>query len=162
MSFPLPPDALEKKLVFEFFWKFSVLEFALKRAGYLKKDRENAEPDWIRFSKEIAGCFQALQLDGFQQAASDLRELSPKRQINKNGALSWKQVPRFSEESEAEYTLRFLKIVRDNLFHGGRYPEGPVFEIARNQKILRTALTILDGCYELYPGIQPWIAEAAA
>jgi hypothetical protein len=52
--------------------------------------------------------------------------------------------------------------VRNNLFHGGKYPDGPEFEVARDRKIIRAALAILDGCYELHPGIKGMIEEAAA
>ncbi len=47
MTFRLSPQQLERDLVFDFFWKFSVFECALKRERFLKIGRNNAaEPDW--------------------------------------------------------------------------------------------------------------------
>ena len=34
-------------------------------------------------------------------------------------------------------------------------------EVARDRDILRTALAILDGCYEIHAGVQRWIDETA-
>jgi hypothetical protein len=54
MTFRLPPHALDRDLVLDFFWKFSVFECALKRAGFLKTGRNNgAVPDWDRFDSEV-------------------------------------------------------------------------------------------------------------
>jgi hypothetical protein len=63
-------------------------------------------------------------------------------------------------ESEEAYVLRLLKTARNNLFHSGKYPDGPIAEVARDRDILHTALTILDGCYELHDGVKGWIDEA--
>ena len=43
----------------------------------------------------------------------------------------------------------------------GKYPDGPIEEVARDRDILRAALAILDGCYEVHAGVKRWIDEAA-
>jgi hypothetical protein len=161
MTFPLPPNALDQNLVFDFFWKFSAFECALKREGFLCK-KSAAEADWSAFGKKIKDEFDAVSLSGFQDAAAKLRALSPRKQMNDDGRLAWMEVKQQSGESNAEYTLHLLKIVRNNLFHGGKYPDGHVFEITRNREILRTAPTILNGCYELHLGVKNSIDEVAA
>jgi hypothetical protein len=90
-----------------------------------------------------------------------LRRLSPRRQVVRDGRVRWEDIAQHGA-SDAEYTLRLLKTVRNNLFHGGKYPDGPIDEIARNREILRAALTILDGCYELHAGVRRRIDEAAS
>jgi len=66
MTYRLPPDALDRDLVLNFFWKFSVFECALKREGYLKPGWNNAaEPDWNRFGRDIQGRFQQISSPGF-------------------------------------------------------------------------------------------------
>jgi hypothetical protein len=147
--------------VFEFFWRFSAFECALKRSGYLT-NKGFAEADWKTFGEEIHGRFNTVQSRTFHEAVIKIRRLSPKRQINNNGQLGWRDVERENGESDEAYTLRLLKIVRNNLFHGGKYPDGTVFEIARNQEILRAALDVLEGCYALHSGIKLWIDEIAA
>ena len=57
--------------------------------------------------------------------------------------------------------LRLLKTARNNLFHGGKYPDGPIEEVARDRDVLCAALAILDGLYELHDGVKRWIDEAA-
>lgn len=161
MTFPSSPNGFDKNLIFDFFWKFSVFERALKSEGFLRHDRKSAELDWDRFSQEISGPSQSLNISGFQEAARLLKDLSPKKQMNKGGKLSWEPVVQ-SNESDAEYAIRLLKVVRNNLFHGGKYSDGSVNEIARDTSILRAALKVLDGCYEFHPRIRRRIDESAA
>lgn len=162
MPYTLPPQALDRELVLDFFWKFSVFECALKRKGFLRTGPNNAaEPDWVRFGCEIQGRFSQVNLPGFKESVDRLQRLSPRRQVVRNHALGWDAVVRQAGDSEEAYVFRLLKTARNNLFHGGKYPDGPVQEIARDRDILRAASTILDGCYELHSGVRKWIDEAA-
>ncbi|MDP2682825.1 MAG: hypothetical protein Q8P28_08490 [Deltaproteobacteria bacterium] len=162
MTFRLPPQALDRDLVLDFFWKFSVFECALKREGFLRAGRNNAaEPDWDRFGREVQGRFAQVSAPGFKEAVDELRRLSPRRQVVRDGQLGWDPVARQEGESDEAFTLRLLKTSRNNLFHGGKYPDGPIGEIARDRNILRAALTTLDGCYEIHAGVRRWIDEAA-
>ena len=163
MSFSLPPGALDRELVFEFFWKFSVFECALKRRSFLAKGRDGvAEADWYNFGQAITGQFATVSTPGFPDAVKELVTLAPNRQVVRSGKrLGWEPVPRKPTDSEESYTLRLLKTVRNNLFHGGKYPDGSIEEIARNREILQAALAVLDACYELHDGIRSQIDEAA-
>lgn len=161
-QFNLSPDGLDKDLVLEFFWKFSVFECALKREGFLSaSESDAAQANWDDFGRQIEGKFKTITVPGFRQAFGDLIRLSPKRQIVKNGQLRWATVNRRRDDSDETFTLRLLKTSRNNLFHGGKYPDGPISEVARNQSILRAGLIILDGCYEIHAGVQRWIHDAA-
>ncbi len=162
MAFTLPPNALDRELVFEFFWKFSVFESALKREGFLRTDRHSnaALADWGRFGREIQGEFTRVSVPGFTKATEQLRKLSPRRQVVRDGRIGWDPIQQ-NGQSDAEYTLQLMRTVRNNLFHGGKYPDGPIEEIARNRDILRAALTILNGCYEIHGGVRRRIDEAA-
>ena len=167
MSFILPPDALDRDLVFEFFWKFSVFECALKREGFLRKRKpaeaeEPAEANWTLFGEDITERFEEVETIGFAAAAAKLRELSPRKQINRNRVLGWKKPVQGQNESNAVYTLRPLTTVRNNLFHGGKYPDGDILEVSRDKEVLRAALAVLDGCYELHAGVRNRINEIAA
>jgi hypothetical protein len=161
MPYDAPPDLLDRDLVFDFFWKFSVFECALKREGFLQVDRnDGAQPNWNEFGKRISGRSGEVRADGFQDALRALVEASPQRQIVLGGRLAWQPVERRIEESEEEFALRLVKIVRNNLFHGGKYPDGPVKEIARDRHVLLTALSVLKGCSELHPGIFSQVESA--
>jgi hypothetical protein len=162
--YDVPPEWLDRDLVFQFFWRFSVFECALKREGFLRParpSRDAAEPDWDGFARAIAGRFQEVRVSGFQEAAAALAADPPQRQVVRENRLAWAKVEQGPGESYEAFMLRILKTARNNLFHGGKYPDGPIDEIARNRAILRGALTILDGCYELHPGIARRASEAA-
>lgn len=162
MTFRLPPDMLDRDLVLDFFWKFSVFECALKREGFLRTGRNNgAEPDWDRFGSEVQGRFAQVAAPGFAEAVAKLKLLTPQRQVVRGDKLGWDPIVQGPRESEEAYVLRLLKTARNNLFHGGKYPDGPIADVARDHVILRTALAILDGCYELHDGVKRWIDEAA-
>jgi hypothetical protein len=162
MPFKLPPQVFDRDLVLDFFWKFSFFECALKREGFLSAGRNDAaEPDWDCFARQIQGQFALVSIPGFNEAVHELRRLSPRRQVVRNGLLGWAPVEQRAGESDEAYTLHLLKTSRNNLFHGGKYPDGPINEVARDRDILRASLTILDGCYEIHAGVNKWIDEEA-
>jgi hypothetical protein len=161
--FKFSRHVLDRDLVLDFFWKFSVFECALKREGFLARGRDNtALPKWKLFASEVQEKFAQVSLPGFNEAVEELLRLSPQRQVVRDdGRLGWSPVEQEAGESKASYVLRLLKTARNNLFHGGKYPDGPIAEVARDRNFLRAALAILDGCYELHPGVKRWIDEAA-
>jgi hypothetical protein len=162
VAFTLPPNSLDRELVFEFFWKFSAFECALKRKQFLRADRYgNAMADWGQFGREIQGEFTKVSVPGFAKAAEQLRELSPHRQVVRNKRMGWEPI-RQNGQSDAEHTLDLMRTVRNNLFHGGKYPDGPIEEISRNRDILQAALTILEGCRELHAGVKRLLEDEAA
>ena len=168
MAYDAPPNWLDRELVLEFFWKFSAFECALKREGFLRPVRNKrtdqnkaAQPDWDRFGKSIRGRFQEVRAEGFQSELHALKNLSPQRQVVKDGRLGWDPIQRRNDESDEEFSLQLVKTVRNNLFHGGKYPDGSIEEVARDKAILRAALGVLKGCYELHPGVARRIKEAA-
>lgn len=162
MPYDAASDLLDRDLVLDFFWKFSVFECALKREGFLRAGRNDAaEPDWISFGKFIAGRFGEVRAEHFQEGTDTLVKASPRRQVVRQGRLEWENRKRQPGESDEEFVLRLVKTVRNNLFHGGKYPDGSVAEVACDKAILRAALTVLEGCYELHPGVARWAREAA-
>ncbi len=160
MAFDLPPDLLNRDDVLEFFWSFSVFECALKREGFLQKGaQDKAEPHWGKFGKSLKGRFDPEPIPGFGEAVERLKNLSPQRQVVEDGQLRWRPVTKRSGESDEQYVLDLLKTVRNNLFHGGKYPDGPIAEVSRDREILGAAKTVLRACYELHPGIKRWVDE---
>jgi len=158
-----PPDWIDRDLVLDFFWKFSVFECALKREGFLRDGgSDSAEPNWRKFGDSIRGRFGEVSAEGFQEAVRALTAASPCRQVVREGRLDWESLQRRPEESEEGFVLRLVRTARNNLFHGGKYPDGPIAEVARDKTILMAALRVLDGCYELHPGVAHWAQESGA
>jgi len=146
-------DGVDRELVFDFFWKFSLLERSLKKEGFLRAGRDQAAGvDWSKFGKKVSRRFQQVPTAGFHEAVELLKRLSPKRQIvNDNQELDWELIERHSDNTDEEFVLKLLRTVRNNLFHGGKYPAGLMEELARDQEIMRAASTVLDGILSLVP-----------
>lgn len=162
MPYDAPPDWLDREIVLAFFWKFSVFECALKREGFLRRGRNDvAEPDWAKFGKWICGRFRDVRSSAFPDALHTLIDARPRRQIVRGAVLGWEEIQRRDEESEEEFVLRLVRAARNNLFHGGKYPDGSIEEIARDKTILEAALAVLEGCFELHPGVARWLKVAA-
>jgi hypothetical protein len=161
ISYNAPVDMLDRDLVLDFFWRFSVFECALKREGFLRAGRNcAAEPDWKKFGECIRDRFKEVSVNGFHEAVHTMRAVSPRRQVVRNDKLDWEELRQNPDESEEGFILRLVKTTRNNLFHGGKYPDGPIAEVAHDKKILQAALKILEGCYELHPGIARWVEAA--
>ena len=141
-------DALNTKLVYRFFVCFSRFECALKRSDFLKATGKNnrAEPDWEKYASSLDGCFDNVDDKNFRAAVKLLRDKPPQTQIVYGRNLKWKETPVKTGEIDEEYVLRLVRLVRNNLFHGGKYPTGPIEEPARNEDLLEAVITILNHC----------------
>ena len=72
--------------------------------------------------------------------------------------------PRRCRETDAQYLLRVVRDVRNNLFHGGKYPAsyGSVEEIARDGTLVDAATTVLERCLVLHDKVRAAFEEEAA
>jgi hypothetical protein len=74
--------------------------------------------------------------------------------------LQWQKNTRRNGEGETEYLLRLVRDVRNNLFHGGKYPEEPVSgQSLRNSKLLQACLTILEKYLSLNADVKCFFEE---
>jgi len=156
MSYDAPPDAIDQELVLKFFWKYSTFECELKRRGFLKEGESWAKPDWKKFVEHLhrKGGFKVRMVQRLAEAIEALKAAPPRRQVVKDGQLGWEDL---SPKPGDAHVLKLLMMVRNNLFHGGKYLDGHVKEIARDSELLRAALTVLEACFELLqsePGAQ--------
>ena len=176
---PVPMDALgiDPKLVVDFFASFSRFEYALKRSGHLKRPQpqsaaaerppsgarssRNAEPDWDDFANSVSGKFAGVTEQSFRDAVDFFLRKPPERKIVVDDELQFEAIRRGQGESEEQYVLRLVRCVRNNLFHGGKFPTGPVEEVARNSKLLNACLAVLESCLELSPNLKQTFCEFA-
>ncbi len=151
------------EIVLQFFVTFSRFEYALKRAGFVRRgDHNNASADWCRFARERLDARLADITDTeFEEARSYLLHEPPRKQIfvESEEIMQWRANSQRSRECEAEYLLRLVKDVRNNLFHGGKYPDGPVSNQARNKRLLQACLTILEKCLSLDADVKHFFEE---
>ena len=136
----------QDSLVTDFFLVFSRFEYALKRAGYIVPGTEHAKPDWKRFASDAATTFDERFCPQLDSAVSYLKVDPPKQQIVSSGLLAWRKIPERDGELWLGVILRWVRAVRNNLFHGGKFPLpiGPIAEPTRNHFLLHCSLIILD------------------
>ena len=152
----------DRNTVFRFFFLFSRFEYALKRSGCLK-EQERAEADWDLYAESIRGRFQIAGESAFGAACTYLRDQPPNQQIVVNDQLGWKGIGQGQGESTERYILRLVQTVRNNLFHGGKYPDpvGRVSDVGRNSDLLNAAIAVIEECLVLSPGLEETFERAA-
>jgi hypothetical protein len=137
----------DQQLAVDFFIVFSRFEYALKRGGYLRNGK--AEPDWQRFSERNADAFDPNAGHDLREAFDYLMDHPPDKQVvDVGGQLAWKSGS-LEGESDIGKAVHAIKRVRNNLFHGGKFPSGPVSDCARDHDLLRHSLRVLETAMEL-------------
>ena len=157
----LAPNA---DLVFRFFAFFSRFECALKRSGFLREINTRAEPDWDKYANSLRENFANVDNQAFQDAVTFMLDAPPKRQVVlRNNALSWADTPMGQGEHREGYVLRLVRVVRNNLFHGGKYPIpiGPLEDMARNDALLNAGIAVLSQCLSLSDPVRAAFEEVA-
>ena len=137
------PDWVKKgNEAVRFFYCFSRFEYALKKAGYTKPDKKNAEPDWDRFANvELQKAF----FDNIktEPKADILFKEPPRKQIVlSDGKLGWcPKAPDFPyRPNSVQKLFEYIRCIRNNLFHGGKVP----FDSDRDVKLINAALFVLE------------------
>jgi hypothetical protein len=151
------------ELVFQFFGVFSRFEYALKRSGLLMKT-EKAKPDWGTYADKLRGRFAKVQNKAFQDAVTFLLKEPPKTQVATGNNLDFKDTLRGDKHDE-RYVLDLVKTVRNNLFHGGKYPlpnASVTNDALHNNKLLEACLVILNECLSLYAPVKHFYEEEAS
>lgn len=137
---------IPRNLILEFLGTFARFEFALKKSGYILSNERGVLPDWNRYSDDLAALDQAALTQVFQ-AAEYLENHPPKKQISRDGQLDW--AFRIPEKSRIRGILLDIRTVRNNLFHGGKFPKGPVDDPARDERLIQSCLAVLYSLLEL-------------
>jgi len=154
---------LDHELVLQFFALFSRFEYALKRTPAFLKRSDNAQPNWKEYANSLRGRFATVRNDGFRDAVAFLLAEPPNTQIVLGNKLTWKRTVRRNGENDERYILRLVCTVRNNLFHGGKYPApfGPVEDVARNRQLLQAGITVLSHCLNLRNDVRSRFEETA-
>lgn len=135
------------QLASEFFKEFARSEYALKAAGFHNgKDNGSidAKADWSKFAKKVEALIQAPDSAELSAAVDFLFNQPPKKQMICNGKLRWCDVPP-NQKLKADDLLIYVRRVRNNLFHGGKFnvdwgdPE-------RSAQLIQNSLVIIKAC----------------
>ena len=133
-----------RDLASELFRVFAQCEYCLKATGYCYAGPGNAAtPDWTRFARELPSLSNGADAD-VATAVAYMLERPPKKQVYVDGALQWRDVVP-EAENENDRILLYVRRVRNNLFHGGKF-NGRFFEPERSRDLLQHSVTILFAC----------------
>ncbi len=138
----------EQQLSLEFFTIFSQFEYALKQnTRYLQNGRKDkAEANWKKFIEDNSEKFKRLLIPKLKPAIDYIKSNPPSNQICSNAGTTWSKPISIDEsEDEFKFIIDAIKVVRNNLFHGGKVP----FDLDRDGSLLKHAITILKACLDL-------------
>lgn len=142
-------------LVYEFLVVFARFEFALKKCGFLqgKMDDDDAKPNWDTFAAEpsVKATFETTGTPEVVNAVDELLAHPPTKQIVKAGKWEWDEGEIFQASRKAANVLLLVRRVRNNLFHGGKFPVLPVIGPERNVELLNRCLVLLDHALRCSP-----------
>lgn len=119
---------------------------SIRRCGYTNASESSVQPNWNRFGRELAHHGDE-DLAAVFLAGEYLELHPPMKQIERNGALGWTRLN--TEPSRIERMLFDLRTVRNNLFHGGKFPDEYVEEPSRDEQLIRSCLAILNALVAL-------------
>ena len=138
----------DRKLAIEFFICFSRFEYALKRRGFTCGDTRSVKPDWDSFAIKYNSQFKQGLRGKLLEAWAYFRDHPPKKQVLVNDKLDWSDTGgQWSEpEQKLKWLLRMIRRTRNNLFHGGKVPEGSMESPSRDQNLLSMSLVVLYDC----------------
>jgi hypothetical protein len=150
---------IDKELVSKFFIVFSRFEYALKRAGYVNGDENRVFANWDKFASGLSNKFDsALRLE-LAEAIQYLQSHPPKKQIVAKNELGWKETDLNLNEPQLIWLLRVIRVIRNNLFHGGKFPMRPVSDPSRDIQLIKSSLVILEACLDLEPKVQSYFLD---
>ncbi|MGB2963665.1 MAG: hypothetical protein WBB69_06730 [Anaerolineales bacterium] len=140
-----------RRFAWEFFVFFSRFEYALKRVEtYLDTEVSYARADWDRFASDHGNLFIPEATPELAAATSYFQEKPPRKQLQQNGGMMWSDPLTFQQnEPFLVWLLRNVRVVRNNLFHGGKFPLIPISDPSRDRELIGSAKTILDACLSL-------------
>lgn len=122
----------------EFARTFGQTEHALKRSGYLRKDKKIAEADWHEFAKKLGpDFFRHIVASGI--AITLLGDLS--RRLLANMAWSPEKTQPFT--NVAELIVNGVCRVRNSYLHGEKFVGGPEGQFERDATLVIEAHAVL-------------------
>ena len=144
----MPPNVTSEeldKLASELFHTFSRIEYALKSSGFNDGDGP-AKANWRNFALAVESLIATPHSVALINAIKFIMEKPPKKQVILDHKLKW-EVAEPSTDSKADKLLLYVRRIRNNLFHGGKF-NGHWFEPERSKPLLQHSLVVLHECID--------------
>jgi len=154
-------NAPDRRLAWEFFVFFSRFEYALKRdRRFLMPGTGDAQPSWDRFASDSNAAFRPEASPQLKAAVDYYLAQPPRKQVRANGEMSWSAPQAWDgQEPLLIWLLRAVRAVRNNLFHGGKFPVVPIAEPSRDRDLLTHGLAILGSALTMDPQVHRHFEE---
>lgn len=132
------------------FWiVFSRFEYALKRENYATGDQRSVAANWDKLASDLNGVWNADRTPELRTTVDYFINQPPKKQTLQNNSLEWTDSVLPQHEPELKRLLTYVRRVRNNLFHGGKFNTGPVPAPERDTVLITNSLIVLDECLSL-------------
>lgn len=154
-------DSSDRALAWHFFILFARFEYALKRdPRYLKAGIGDAEPNWDKFASDHNSLFAPDSSSPLAAAVEYFLADPPRKQLRKDSVMNWSD-PQHHDKKEPLliWLLRMIRCVRNNLFHGGKFPLISVSDSSRDRELLLKAMTILTAVLSLDSTVESQFSE---
>jgi len=129
------------ELAKELFRIFARFEYALKEVGFHTGEGD-ASPHWRNFALSIDEILEEQATSELTAAIGYILDQPPRKQVVRNGELTWELAPP-QTDSRADLLLLYVRRVRNNLFHGGKF-NGHWFEPDRSETLMKSSLVVLN------------------
>ena len=157
LSSPVLREMIEHRhnnpIASEFFFLFARYEYALKTSGRFNRRRQNAEADWSFFATELDSLFDKNSSKELRSAVDYFLAHPPKKQIIAVNNLQWDNTPP-NAKSELDLLFAYIRRVRNNLFHGGKFKGRFFADPERSEDLIQHGTTILNHCLSLAPDVK--------
>jgi len=138
----------ETPLVINYFAGFSRFEFALINSGIItnpaKHNQHHPTADWVAFADRIEPHFNFQRTQDLTHAVTYFEAQPPNRLSVVNGALQWVRNDDVDQKTRLGKLAVHIKTIRNNLFHGGKYPNAPAIPAERDANLLKSGIVMLE------------------
>jgi hypothetical protein len=154
-------DSTDRKLAWQFFVFFSRFEYALKKdPRYLMAGAGDAKPNWDLFASNNNERFDLAASTRLAEAVDYFRARPPRKQTRDSGQLGWsKPLMHKAPEPVLVWLLLCVRTVRNNLFHGGKFPRLAVSDPSRDRTLIEHSLVILSCALRLDTAVEQTFSE---
>lgn len=123
----------------EFAQKFGEAEYALKRSGRLRQNKDVAEADWDAFARDLGHDFFHTIVE--MGIAKTLIGQPPRRLMND---LLWAPEKPVPLTNVQELIVQGVCRVRNSYLHGEKFVGGPEGQWERDATLIKEAYAVLD------------------